>query len=583
MSMELSLGRLLGFDDFFPSDSKMPKEFYAKQIGKDMLYNFCLHFLSFFRLNAVPPHEELFAMWFTFEDIMYYQVPYYHYVAEKYAQLSDRGRNNNLKILSVESCLKLFIWLSERQDIPEDVPNPNYKVTISLFQLYLLFNQDVLANYDIATRSIASFNDNQQTQRSILAMSFPQHDFLNADYAQLVFTQFYKAIKLLEFISASHDFHGLHDKLLLEYDCASKEEYFRSIGLAAVLCLKNTEPTWTVLQVSGDNIEKQCAFLEKICFTETDPKLYEQNDYLSLRSNPLQKVRNGEYRVIYDLFLIKKVYTGLVFKLSEFARNDNTLIEKDFLGTLRNEFSEGVLLYEILNSIYAKTKGVRITGNEFKTAGLKREPDFYLREGNTVLLFESKDFFIPGDVKLSYDFIKIEAALKNNRLEKAVVQLLQNTKRTILKQLILDSAYDTASINIYPIIIVHDALYSTPALNFWVHYWFEDGLEELKKEAELKPFDFSRISPVTLIEIDTLILYEEHFGNGELDVINLISDYHSYVRFRKETFLNPTDILNHAMKSAIPFSEFARDQGFKKNIVLNMDKLFQMFHKFGIR
>jgi hypothetical protein len=125
----------------------------------------------------------------------------------------------------------------------------------------------------------------------------------------------------------------------------------------------------------------------------------------------------------------------------------------------------------------------------------------YLSLGaNVILLFESKDFFSREEIKLSYDFDKIEAELRNNSLEKAVKQLERNIRSTIEKQSILDDNVD--------------------------------AIVEIKKEDLFKDFDFTKIALLSIVEIDTLFLYLTHFQNGQMDLLSLLKAYHEQAKFR---------------------------------------------------
>ena len=192
------------------------------------------------------------------------------------------------------------------------------------------------------------------------------------------------------------------------------------------------------------------------------------------------------------------------------------------MGKIRDEFSEGILVYDTLTKMFQATEAVTKTGNEFKAAKIDREPDFYARITNNVLLFESKDFYIPGSSKLSYDFDIIEGELKKDgRLGKAVKQLKRNIERTVLAACFRYS-YDPLQVKIFPVIIVHDSLYSTPSLNYWVNKWLTDEIAILQQENAFPGFDYSGISAVTIIEIDTLILYLHHFQTHQLNLIPLL-------------------------------------------------------------
>lgn len=279
------------------------------------------------------------------------------------------------------------------------------------------------------------------------------------------------------------------------------------------------------------------------------------------------------------MYIVAKVYTGLTFKLSSLADN--------FLSNIRYDFSEGVLVYDILRSILSPYDSKLpdnfklITGKDFEDIHLKRAPDFYCRIRNEILLFESKDFFMPGKEKLSYDFSTIERGLmEKDRLGKAITQLIKNIERCILLQLPLDNSYEPDAVSIYPVIIVHDALYSAPALNYWIHYRLMDELELLKSDERFKEFDFSKIVPLTIIEIDTLILYEIHFITKKIDLLTMIELYHCHVRFDLGEKLSPAYTEEHALKSALSFSEFARDYANDHEIQLNIGMLAEMLKKY---
>ena len=201
-----------------------------------------------------------------------------------------------------------------------------------------------------------------------------------------------------------------------------------------------------------------------------------------------------------------------------------------------------------------------------------------------ILFFYSNPriFFIKGEIKLSYEFPLIEEALKDGRLGKAVVQIAKNIERILLKQLKLDEDYEPSDIEILPVIIVHDSLYSAPALNYIVHYWMKEQIEILKGKAELSKAIFTNILPITIVEIDTLILFEEDFHQNRLDLTEMLKKYQQHVNFEATSFNSEKDYHEHFYISALPFSEFARDYAHEKNIQFKMDRLSKLLASFGI-
>ncbi len=577
MAKEISMIRLLGYQDFFPGDNQDTKDACAMHIGREVIETFCCFFLGFFRHGAIPAPIRLLKIWFTFMDRSYLASPSYWQLVNQYIRIIETHPGEEHVILSEEALLNMFLWANSNNDIPAKLEHVDATIMLRLFQFNLIFNEDVLSNYQKAVDSSMLYED-KHMQRQLLATSFPQNDLVNVDYAQLIFAQLYKLVHLLKFLEETKSYELLYKYFLNDFGCNSKEEFIKAIGGAVFLPFKGKVPGWTALVIDKANdMQKSEDFLNKLTI-EPDEVTIDQNDYLQLRNKPFQKLENGEYRVIFDLFLVKKLYNGLIFKLSDYSNKDETLI-KGFLGKIRGEFSEEVLVYDTLSRTFKPTCAIIKTGSEFNAAGLDREPDFFARKDNNILLFESKDIYMPGASKLSYDFATIEGELrKDGRLGKAVKQLNRNIERAIAKQLILDTDYDVTLLKIYPVIIVHDSLYSAPCLNYWVNTWIVDEIGALKELDVFPGFDYSRIMPVTLVEIDTLILYLHHFETGQLNLIDLLDLYHQHVRLD----LQGAEADQHIFQSCIPFSEFTRDRGYEIGINLNIETLKTLYRDCGI-
>lgn len=569
--------RLLGFKDFFPNEKPHEKEYYASKLGKEIIEKSTCFFLSFLRHKGTPDVNPLLQEWFTFYDFKWFKSPTYWQIEAEYRRIKNHHQGEEHSIISVESLLNMFLWVRDNNHVPDIIESHDASSSLPLLELVLLFNDDVLKNYEKASQSISQFGDDRKMQRLILAGSFSQSDLINIDYAQLLYTQIYKKAKLLKFIEAEQKYSHLLAKLLTEFKCDTKEEFLKAVGAAAIIPLKSYRPSWTILSLENTpDKEKSSHILDNLAIGEAEAIIIEQDDYLQLRNKPFQKLSNEEYRIIFELFLIKKIYNGLIFKLSSY--------DKDFLGNIRDDFSEGVLLYETLKFILGNGVSKIITGNEFKDVGLKREPDFYSRKDNVIMLFESKDFFMRGEYKLSYDFSIIERELmKDGRLKKAVTQIVTNIERCLLSEIPLDDIKSIDDKVIIPSIIVHDSIYSAPALNFWVYYWFIDELQRVKENPNLKHINFDNIRPITVIEIDTLILYEEQFKNGGFELVSLIERYHEHVQFSQVNNLPPEKIEEHALKSAISFSEFVRYVALSNGVDINFTIISKMLNEFGIK
>ena len=109
---------------------------------------------------------------------------------------------SKLQILLVESFLQMISWLTMGPDIPEDV-EINASQPLPPLKLCLLFNDELLARYETGHQLIPYIPVDRRPTQLAMVMGFPQNDMVNPDYAQTLNTQFYKAAKLLEFMSGT--------------------------------------------------------------------------------------------------------------------------------------------------------------------------------------------------------------------------------------------------------------------------------------------------------------------------------------------------------------------------------------------
>src|SRR5690606_24304317 len=137
---------------------------------------------------------------------------------------------------------------------------------------------------------------------------------------------------------------------------------------------------------------------------------------------------------------LELIGNGLYFKFK--AINDTLPKEKkvkDLYGLKTYEFSEKYILHSVLKEYFGKRYFQR-NGDELD-AEYDGAPDYYVRNGKKIFLFESKDILINAQVKQSSDFKAIdnELALKLYQNEKgkpkAVLQIINNTRKILSKTL----------------------------------------------------------------------------------------------------------------------------------------------------
>src|SRR5690606_38611010 len=154
---------------------------------------------------------------------------------------------------------------------------------------------------------------------------------------------------------------------------------------------------------------------------------------------------------------------------------------------------------------------ISMSGDEINTQGC---PDYYIRKGSNIMIFESKDFLIPAPVKESCDFEQYEKEFKKSLYykekdgkitKKAVLQLIENVRRILDKTNDFDANYDLSRINIYPILITHDNQYDVVGFNNLLNHWFQTELSKLVAEG----YRIRSVRPLTVVNIDSLIFHQD--------------------------------------------------------------------------
>lgn len=211
-------------------------------------------------------------------------------------------------------------------------------------------------------------------------------------------------------------------------------------------------------------------------------------------------------------------------------------------------FSEKIMLYNLLEYMYSRRGCPKFTGDAINAKIGDGEVDFLIHSGNYTILIEYKDVLFPADTKHSYDFSIIKETLKlkmdenQNGKPKGISQLLNSIKDVsngrysfIVKK--------PQKMKIYPVIIYTDYTFDLMGFNYLLN-------KELKSRIEKEQLNIREVKNLTLINLDTLIKFQDLFASKALDLKTCIDDYHKYIKRKQPK--NPTEY----MKQVISFDIF---------------------------
>jgi len=476
-----------------------------------------------------------------------------------------------LRIISAFSALQIFEFSFDH--LTDEETQTKAESERNIFKAILFQNEVNTTNQMAAFESTKQMKIPHRVPYLAMAQSFPFSELINYDKGEVLASQIVKSIFLFEFLASHEKTQILLAAFLHYFGCASWQDYLKRVMPLVLTEIKNPREAHTDIVVEpGERFEQSCQFIEKLIVTSDDAVA--DYDFKKIRAKPFYKIDEGVYRIIFGLFNIEILYKGLYFKLSEI---NDTLPKADKIKNLRSfycdDFSERYLLYTILESIYHK-RYIKFTGTEMKESLGNAEPDYYIRNGNTTFLFESKDILINAEVKESFDFAKQEAEFKKKLYfedkegkisNKAVLQLVLNIEKCLGMGFPFDTNYKAKNQFIYPIVVLHDHMYKVPGLNYMVNQWYLIELQALRD----KGLNIDRVQPLTIIDIDTFIFHQDILRSQKIRLDDMIDRYHSYTFLdEKKKYADIEDAKQKMYNKSVSFSTFLSNYAIEKGFYI---------------
>ncbi len=344
-------------------------------------------------------------------------------------------------------------------------------------------------------------------------------DLNNYRLLKIIITQYYKGCLFLKFLKNCNETKKLIEKFNHFYKVDSIERYLSYLSIIHLKLIENGQITHVDIPDY-----KIFDFYQKHSLSNiSEINLIDYND---IRSKPfvtsLEKDKN-RVTVVDSLLTAEMFYNGLYFRLKKI--NDNLSKGKvDLMRLKTQEFSEKLLFKETISSIFGK-RYIQFSCEQIDDS-MDGGIDYYVRNGNKVFLFESKDIFLSSESKVSFDIEKVIEEIKtklyydeSKNKNKAILQLSNFIEKIINFQLPFDKNYKVNSLKIYPIIVVHSRVFNVPGLNVILQDLFKKTIGEKFKNFK------GKINELVLIDIDTLIYKREFFESKKINFENLLNEY----------------------------------------------------------
>jgi len=563
MTSGFTIDLLVTFGEVFDEEPKDLKT-YLTGISRTKLLNVGAFFLGFANRNSqFKDYKEFLSMFFRQENNVL--------ANEIFVKLNELQQKANAELIIVNPLTFLQLFEFCFDNLTEDDSQTEAESEVNIFKSILYLNEQNIKLQNVAFTSTEDVKDVSKLAAISLSQSFPYSELINNDTSEVLVGQMIKSIFFFEFLESDPRTNTLLTEFLKHFESPDWKTFLKStLPLIFAVIKSNKEAHIDIVIAKDENFESSCKFLEKLNVTDTEI-LYDY-DFKKIRSKPFYKVSEGVFRIIYGLFVLELIHKGVYFKLNEINNGlkDGERI-KNFRSLYCDDFSEKYLLYKLLNSIY-KNRYIEYSGEQIKKMGIVAEPDYYIRNGNYLFLFESKDILINATIKSSYDFKQYEIEFKKKlyfetkkeKVEnKAVLQLINNIENVLTKQFQFDKNYKIQSIHIYPILVLHDHQFNIAGLNVIINSWFQTELAKLKE----KGLPTDKVKPLVIIDIDTIIFHQDLFRDRTLKLNQILDEYFKFITFdTRRKYLNEEHFKKYAKRTVLTFPLFISNYVANKKI-----------------
>ncbi len=514
----------LDFSNVFPEEKQEDLLFYLSKVSRETL----LKTIGFCTTNPETNFDNFFSNTTLQKEIN--------------LRVSDYARKNNIvnkpEVLSTYTSLKLAESILSNNAILNNEKDSVDVDELNLFKAFLIINGQLNG-----TQKLDNLNENnfEKLVDLTLVFKFPESDlalFENDDFEflKLVYATIHKVEELFKFLNSNPDFGELKQKFLESFKAKDEKEFL-------------TQMKYLFGQLLGSKTAKSYIFkvTDKSSFdflkSMTSDKIELDEDFTHLKDNPIFFLDNDLFSVVNYFFAVDKFYRSTKFKLKEIYESLEPLRKKygNFFGFFNKNFSEDFLMKNLLDDIFDKKYHVKKPASEKELDG---EPDYYVRNNNTVLLFENKDVLISKVIKSSANIEDINNVLRSKfvndgKKSVGIEQLINSIQEIQDKKFRFDDYVNSKNgLEIYPILIIQDRIFQSPGVNYRLNKWYR----EIAKNQLLEKYNPTNIKGLTVIDIDTLIVWAPYLKAKDKHIKEIINDHLRRMQTYKKVDVNNPEV-----------------------------------------
>lgn len=490
---------------------------------------------------------------------------------------TSNGMMPQIRILTKHSCLELLRIIFSISFTGENVSD-NAIFQLVIFDWLLVFNDQTTPTPNCPE----NIDENLKLAYSALLNMSSYNDFTNIDVTANFILQCHKSKLLFDFLDSQDNLRRMREMYIKEIGCKCWEEYIFVLAKLYVIDYQDEFPTTRiVLDENHPSFQHDKKLLNQFAFSSTDEIPYEENiDFISFRNQPLIRIEENTYWIIDKNFLANRLYRSLFFGI----KKQNDLIEEqyripNFFQFFTTNFSEEVLFYDVMKHIIGNKSYIHHSGAKIRSKKISGEPDYYVRNGNDIFLFEFKDSLYRKEDKVECDYENVKSSIekklvrKENGRPSAIEQLCSSIALILNDKFQVDLGIRSDKVKIYPILVVGDTTFTNVGINYILNDYF-------KKELSNRNIENKNIQSLILVSIDSLILYQFDFEEKKL---KLRSVFDSYLKFlQKKCPYSKNDIIRNAMHNYFSLDQYLRDKIPVKSDKYHLEPLIRSFRESGL-
>lgn len=524
-TMEFVIQRILEYSNLFPNTDKFDPSKVLRKYSRESIIRVAVVLTHNYNNAYIPDRESTFFSAISashIKEISSLLSSYFKQIQQERVCYCTTKTSLELLRLAYSIPIEDYSNKGKSEDFEYD-----------LFKVILFLNEKMMA-----------FSEGQDTTLPALfyLLNYSMNDMIEQDDNNSInTTQLLYAIRLKEFLENNEEIASTRDKWLQSIDIGSYVDYAKTIYGLLVLdkdFTKNHPKGCPILDldvlVDKDGLLSVAVIKHlAIQWDETisiDSSAGDRNnntDFRVFRSHPLIRLSDGRYVIFNRQILSECLYNNMFFELKKSYKGN-------FFEFYNKHFVEEYLFQPIMREC--------LKGNEYfypveVGPEADHQPDFYIRKGGDIMLFECKGVKINGNIKEKADIDELIDTLK----QKFVLSTKNHGKPSKgnsegITQLAdeIDLIEDgnpqwdnniPDDVTYYPFLVVEDpkitCLGFMPLVNGWLDEYRSNKLEG------------TATMPVITTSIKTFYLFQDAFKKRGL--LKYASDYASMVRLNVKT------------------------------------------------